>query len=184
MMDRALPGDELLPAAALIMDRQARLPAAPEQVWPWLLQLGKGAPAGTCPAQSSGSSPGATARSATSTPATRASPSLTAFRTTAPMAGSRPERSIRRARWSGGPSAAATCASRGHSCWPRGQRIERSADPPADLAPHRKARARADAARRRADRPGDDQADDRGTARALARKLRCQGGARPAARES
>jgi hypothetical protein len=41
-MDTALPGDERLPAAPLIMDRQARLPAPPERVWPWLLQLGKG----------------------------------------------------------------------------------------------------------------------------------------------
>jgi hypothetical protein len=41
-MDRALPGDELLAQAPLVMDRSAGLPAPPERVWPWLLQLGKG----------------------------------------------------------------------------------------------------------------------------------------------
>jgi hypothetical protein len=37
-----LPGDDLIPDAELIMDRFASLPAPPAQVWPWLLQLGKG----------------------------------------------------------------------------------------------------------------------------------------------
>ncbi len=37
-----LPGDELVPAAALVMDRETLLAAAPDQVWPWVLQLGKG----------------------------------------------------------------------------------------------------------------------------------------------
>jgi hypothetical protein len=37
-----LPGDELIPQAELIMDRFARLPSPPAEVWPWLLQLGKG----------------------------------------------------------------------------------------------------------------------------------------------
>lgn len=37
-----LLGDELLPTAALVMDREALLAAPPGQVWPWLLQLGKG----------------------------------------------------------------------------------------------------------------------------------------------
>ena len=36
----ALPGDELV-AADVVMDRAFSLAAAPEQVWPWLLQLGK-----------------------------------------------------------------------------------------------------------------------------------------------
>ncbi|MDQ6748435.1 MAG: hypothetical protein M3010_10080 [Candidatus Dormibacteraeota bacterium] len=39
---RALPGDELIPEAAVVMDRRATLDAPPERVWPWLLQLGKG----------------------------------------------------------------------------------------------------------------------------------------------
>jgi hypothetical protein len=38
----SLPGDELVPDAELIMDRIAPLPKPPEEVWPWLLQLGKG----------------------------------------------------------------------------------------------------------------------------------------------
>jgi len=37
-----LPGDDLIPDPAVIMDRRARLSAPPEQVWPWLVQLGKG----------------------------------------------------------------------------------------------------------------------------------------------
>lgn len=37
-----LPGDELIPAAQVVMDRRAGLLAPPEAVWPWLLQLGKG----------------------------------------------------------------------------------------------------------------------------------------------
>jgi hypothetical protein len=37
-----LPGDELIPEAALVMDRIAPLPKPPAEVWPWLLQLGKG----------------------------------------------------------------------------------------------------------------------------------------------
>ena len=38
---RPLPGDELL-AADVVMDRAFDLPAPPDAVWPWLLQLGKG----------------------------------------------------------------------------------------------------------------------------------------------
>lgn len=38
----SLPGDELIPAAPVVIDRRAGLPAPPEAVWPWLLQLGKG----------------------------------------------------------------------------------------------------------------------------------------------
>lgn len=37
----ALPGDDLV-AADLTMDRGFTLEATPEQVWPWLVQLGKG----------------------------------------------------------------------------------------------------------------------------------------------
>ena len=36
-----LPGDELV-AADVVMDRGFSLAAAPEDVWPWLVQLGKG----------------------------------------------------------------------------------------------------------------------------------------------
>ena len=36
-----LPGDDVLPHAGLVMDRHLRLPVDPEQVWPWLEQLGK-----------------------------------------------------------------------------------------------------------------------------------------------
>ncbi len=38
---RALPGDDLIPDAAVVMDRLLRLPAPPSVVWPWLAQLGK-----------------------------------------------------------------------------------------------------------------------------------------------
>ncbi len=37
-----MPGDELIAAPAIVIDRGARLSAPPERVWPWLLQLGKG----------------------------------------------------------------------------------------------------------------------------------------------
>ncbi len=36
------PGDDLVPDADVVMDRGFDLPAPPEQVWPWLVQLGKG----------------------------------------------------------------------------------------------------------------------------------------------
>ena len=39
---RALPGDDLVPAAQVVMDRGGSLPAPAVQVWPWLVQLGKG----------------------------------------------------------------------------------------------------------------------------------------------
>ena len=38
---RPLPGDELLPHADVVMDRAFSLPAPPDLVWPWLVQLGK-----------------------------------------------------------------------------------------------------------------------------------------------
>lgn len=38
---RPLPGDELVPHATVVMDRAFTLPAPPEEVWPWLVQLGK-----------------------------------------------------------------------------------------------------------------------------------------------
>ena len=37
---RPLPGDELVPEAVQL-DRGFNLPAPPDQVWPWLVQLGK-----------------------------------------------------------------------------------------------------------------------------------------------
>lgn len=42
MPSAELPGDQLVPAAAVIMDREAELSATPDQVWPWLIQLGQG----------------------------------------------------------------------------------------------------------------------------------------------
>ena len=40
---RTLPGDDLLgPHPCIVMDRATTLPAAPVEVWPWLVQLGKG----------------------------------------------------------------------------------------------------------------------------------------------
>ena len=38
---RPLPGDDLVPHATTVMDRALTLPAPPEAVWPWLVQLGK-----------------------------------------------------------------------------------------------------------------------------------------------
>lgn len=35
-----LPGDDLVPDATAVFDRAATLPAPPDAVWPWLLQLG------------------------------------------------------------------------------------------------------------------------------------------------
>ncbi|HTZ43225.1 MAG TPA: SRPBCC family protein [Jatrophihabitans sp.] len=37
----ALPGDDLVPDAAVVMDRAFTLAARPETVWPWFAQLGK-----------------------------------------------------------------------------------------------------------------------------------------------
>ncbi|GIF22563.1 hypothetical protein BJ973_002886 [Actinoplanes tereljensis] len=39
---RELPGDELLPHAALITTRAVTITAAPSSVWPWLVQMGGG----------------------------------------------------------------------------------------------------------------------------------------------
>ena len=36
-----LPGDELVAPADVVMDRAFSLPAPPDDVWPWLVQLGK-----------------------------------------------------------------------------------------------------------------------------------------------
>ena len=38
---RTLPGDDLVPRADVVMDRAFDLPAPPEEVWPWFVQLGK-----------------------------------------------------------------------------------------------------------------------------------------------
>jgi hypothetical protein len=37
----AAAGDELLPAANMILDHRATINAQAEQIWPWLIQLGK-----------------------------------------------------------------------------------------------------------------------------------------------
>ena len=36
-----MPGDDLVPAAGVVLDRATVLPAPAERVWPWLVQLGK-----------------------------------------------------------------------------------------------------------------------------------------------
>ncbi|RZT84889.1 hypothetical protein EV383_1746 [Pseudonocardia sediminis] len=38
----ALPGDDLVPDAEVVMDRAFSLPATQASVWPWIVQLGKG----------------------------------------------------------------------------------------------------------------------------------------------
>jgi hypothetical protein len=37
-----LPGDELLLSAQVVITHAVTIAAAPEQVWPWLVQLGQG----------------------------------------------------------------------------------------------------------------------------------------------
>lgn len=41
-MDAELPGDDLLPGAAVVATRAIDIAAAPRVVWPWLVQLGYG----------------------------------------------------------------------------------------------------------------------------------------------
>ena len=41
MTPGSLPGDDLIPEAPISWDRSAVLPAPPERVWPWLVQLGR-----------------------------------------------------------------------------------------------------------------------------------------------
>ena len=36
-----LPGDDLVPSADVVMDRAFTVSAPAEEVWPWLVQLGK-----------------------------------------------------------------------------------------------------------------------------------------------
>ncbi|MGQ0464044.1 MAG: hypothetical protein ACT4QG_01870 [Sporichthyaceae bacterium] len=38
----ALPGDEIVAAPDAVMDRGFTVPGTPAQVWPWIVQLGKG----------------------------------------------------------------------------------------------------------------------------------------------
>ncbi|QZY29106.1 SRPBCC family protein [Nocardioides coralli] len=38
---RRVVGDDLVPEADVVMDRAFTVPAPPDQVWPWLVQLGK-----------------------------------------------------------------------------------------------------------------------------------------------
>jgi hypothetical protein len=37
---RVLPGDELIPSPSLVTNHAATLPAPPDEVWPWLTQVG------------------------------------------------------------------------------------------------------------------------------------------------
>ncbi|MEO6606508.1 MAG: hypothetical protein ABIN55_12955 [Aeromicrobium sp.] len=37
----ALPGDDIVPSANVVMDRAFTLAASPDEVWPWFVQLGK-----------------------------------------------------------------------------------------------------------------------------------------------
>ena len=39
---RKLPGDEIFPRAQYVSTRAVRIAAAPEQIWPWLVQMGQG----------------------------------------------------------------------------------------------------------------------------------------------
>jgi hypothetical protein len=39
--DRTLPGDDVVPGASMVYDRSRAIAAAPEEIWPWLVQLGK-----------------------------------------------------------------------------------------------------------------------------------------------
>ncbi|WP_280496903.1 hypothetical protein [Nocardia asiatica] len=39
---RSMPGDELLPAPDIVATRAITIAAAPEQIWPWLAQIGPG----------------------------------------------------------------------------------------------------------------------------------------------
>ena len=41
-VEAAMPGDDLLPGAPLITTRAVTIDAAPEAVWPWLVQMGPG----------------------------------------------------------------------------------------------------------------------------------------------
>lgn len=37
----AMPGDDLVPGASVVMDRAFTVPGEPAAVWPWIVQLGK-----------------------------------------------------------------------------------------------------------------------------------------------
>src|SRR5258707_13036497 len=39
--DEPMPGDDIVPDAAVVMDRERVLPAPARDVWPWIVQLGK-----------------------------------------------------------------------------------------------------------------------------------------------
>lgn len=41
-VERAMPGDELLPDPDILATRAVRIAAPPEAVWPWLVQMGSG----------------------------------------------------------------------------------------------------------------------------------------------
>ncbi len=41
-MNSSYPGDDLIADPLVVIDRSATFPAAPEAVWPWIVQIGKG----------------------------------------------------------------------------------------------------------------------------------------------
>jgi len=41
-VESPMPGDDLVECADAVMDRAFTISAAPDEVWPWLIQLGKG----------------------------------------------------------------------------------------------------------------------------------------------
>ncbi len=41
-VDADRPGDEIIAAPEVVLDRAFTVPATPDQVWPWIAQLGKG----------------------------------------------------------------------------------------------------------------------------------------------
>jgi hypothetical protein len=41
-VESPMPGDDLVASADVVMDRAFTISAAPHEVWPWLVQLGKG----------------------------------------------------------------------------------------------------------------------------------------------
>jgi hypothetical protein len=41
-VDRAMPGDELIPAPDILATRAITIATGPEQIWPWLVHLGPG----------------------------------------------------------------------------------------------------------------------------------------------
>ena len=76
-----LPGDEVVSPADVVMDRAFTLAAAPDAVWPWIVQLGKRRAGWYLPALVERLVPPAVAGCVGSTRGTKASPSVTSSRT-------------------------------------------------------------------------------------------------------